>query len=58
MNGDEVVRAANLLRYSDNSLSEIAEYVHFPSQSYFGKIFKKCTGMTPRAYRDRYQTIG
>ncbi len=48
-------RASNLLRYSDQSLSEIAEYVGFPSQSYFGKIFKKEMHMTPKAYRDRYK---
>jgi len=50
-----VDRAANLLRYSELSLSEIAAYVNFPSQSYFGKVFKARLNMTPRAYRDRYR---
>ena len=47
-----VERAANLLVYSDKSLYEIAIYVHFPNQSYFGKMFKRYMNMTPKAYRD------
>jgi Response regulator containing CheY-like receiver domain and AraC-type DNA-binding domain len=53
INEERVYRAANLLVYSDLSLPEIAEYVHFPNQSYFGKIFKKLKGMTPKEYRDQ-----
>ena len=41
INEERVFRAANLLIYSELSLTEIAEYVHFPNQSYFGKIFKQ-----------------
>ena len=48
-----VERAANLLIYSEKSLSEIADYVHFPSQSYFGKIFRGLKGMTPNEFRKR-----
>jgi YesN/AraC family two-component response regulator len=51
-----VYHAANLLMYSEYSLMEIAEYVHFPSQSYFGKIFKQYKGVTPRIFRDQYCT--
>ena len=47
-----VDNAARLLAYSDMTLSEIAEYVGFPDQSYFGKTFRKFRGMTPKAYRD------
>jgi len=47
-------RACDFLKYSDLSLSEIAAYVNFPSQSYFGKKFKAQMQMTPREYRDRY----
>ncbi len=50
-----VDRAANLLTYSDSSISEIGDYVNFPNQSYFGRIFKKYKGITPKAYRDRYK---
>ena len=52
INEVRVDRAANLLKYSEMSLSEISQYVNFPNQSYFGKIFKKYKNMTPRAYRD------
>ncbi len=50
-----VDRAANLLTYSEESLSAIGDYVNFPSQSYFGKVFKKYKGMTPKEYRERYK---
>ena len=50
-------RAMNLLRFSNSSIMEIGEYVGFESQSYFGKIFKRYTGMTPQMCRDRYQVI-
>lgn len=55
INEERVFRAANLLIYSDLSLPEIAQYVHFPTQSYFGKTFKKYKNMTPKAFRDRYK---
>ena len=50
-----VERAANLLVYSEESISYIAEYVNFPSQSYFGKMFRKYKHMTPKDYRNRYK---
>ncbi len=50
-----VDHAANLLVYSEESLSKIGDYVNFPSQSYFGKVFKKYKGMTPKEYRERYK---
>lgn len=46
--------AENLLKYSDSSLVEISNYVGFSSQSYFGSVFKRIVGMTPRQYRNRY----
>lgn len=56
INQERADRAANLLVYSDATLSEIAQYVHFPNQSYFGRIFLKCKGMSPGAYRNLYKT--
>ncbi len=52
-----VERAANLLKYSEASISEISDYVCFHSQSHFGSVFKKMMGMTPRQYRDTYKEI-
>lgn len=43
--------AANMLIYSDYSISLISEYFGFSSQSYFGKCFQEWYGMTPNAYR-------
>lgn len=46
-----VLEAKNLLKYSTMSIQEIAYYLNFPNQSFFGKYFKNHTGMTPTAYR-------
>lgn len=45
--------AANILRYSNESVGGIAQYLDFPSQSYFGEKFRKKYGMTPAEYRRR-----
>lgn len=45
--------AANLLKYSEESISKIAEYVNFPSQSYMGKIFKEKYLLSPKQYREK-----
>lgn len=50
-----VERAANLLRFSDESIARIGDYVNFPSQSYFSKVFKKYMHMTPREYRENFK---
>jgi AraC-like DNA-binding protein len=55
VNEVKVERSSNLLLYSNETLSMIAEYVNFPSQSYFGKIFKERRGMTPRQFREKYK---
>lgn len=55
VNDVRVEKAKNLLMFSEESLPAIAEYVNFPSQSYFGKIFKEKTGLTPREYREIYK---
>ena len=55
INSVRIERAAGMLLYSDMPLSEIAEYVSFPNQSYFGKIFLKYKGITPRKFRDIYR---
>ncbi len=52
INDVRVEKAANLLIYSEETLPGIAEYVNFPTQSYFGKVFKQRMKMTPRQYRE------
>lgn len=39
------------LKYTQNSIPDIAISVGFSDQSYFTKTFKKSTGLTPRLYR-------
>lgn len=51
----ETVRIQNskiLLLNTRQSMSEIATNVGFSSQSYFSKVFKRHTGMTPMQYRN------
>lgn len=55
INDVRVEKAANLLIYSEESLSGIAEYVKFPSQSYLGKIFKQKMQMSPKQYRELHK---
>ena len=43
--------AAQMLQYSDYSISQIAQYLGLSSQSYFGSCFQTWYGMTPNAYR-------
>ena len=50
--GEKVEEAKRLLRYSDKSLTLIANYLGFSSQSHFTRIFKKYSGQTPREYRE------
>lgn len=45
--------AKQLLRNTDYSLSEIASYLSFSSQSYFQTVFKKVVGSTPLEYRNK-----
>lgn len=50
----KVEKAQHLLRYSDYTLIEIANYLAFSSQSHFIQTFKKLVGVTPKKYRDHY----
>jgi AraC-like DNA-binding protein len=47
--------AAQMLQYTDYSISQIAQYFGFSSQSYFGTCFQTWYGMTPNAYRKKKQ---
>lgn len=40
-----------LLRNLELSIAEIAEQLHFSDQSFFGKYFKRHTGLSPKEYR-------
>ena len=46
-----VLEAKTLLKYSNMSVQEIAYYLNFPNQSFFGSYFKRNTGMSPSQYK-------
>lgn len=50
----KIEKAENLLKYSEISLIEIANYLAFSSQSHFIQTFEKYVGLTPKKYRDRH----
>ncbi|NMA73998.1 MAG: AraC family transcriptional regulator [Bacteroidales bacterium] len=46
------IRAKILLKSTELTVLQISEELNFPNPSYFGRFFKKKTGMTPRDYRE------
>ena len=42
-----------LLSSTTMTVQQIADELNFPSQSVFGKYFKRVTGLSPREYRNR-----
>ena len=46
-----ILEAKTLLKYSHKSIQEIAYYLNFPNQSFFGSYFKRNTGMSPSQYK-------
>ena len=44
---------ANMLKFSDESILTISNYLCFASQSHFGKLFKEHMGETPKTYREK-----
>lgn len=50
----KIEAAENMLKYSEYSPLDIANYLAFSSHSHFISVFKKYTGMTPNEYRNKY----
>lgn len=50
---DEYVslEAKALLREGNMSVKQVSDQLHFPSQSMFGRFFKKMTGYSPKQYK-------
>ena len=44
--------AKYLLKHSDMTVQQVAYELNFPNQSFFGKYFRKHTGMSPGSYRN------
>ena len=51
---EKVEEGKRLLRYTDKSISAIAAYLGFSSQSHFPRIFRKYAGITPGEYRRQW----
>lgn len=46
-----LLEAKKLLRYTDLTIAEIADYLGFEEPTHFGRFFKRHMSMTPRSYR-------
>ncbi|MEB8800300.1 AraC family transcriptional regulator [Bacillus cereus] len=51
---EKVEEAKKLLTLTNYSLLEISTFLNFNNQSYFTKIFKKYTEVTPKQYRNQH----
>ena len=47
-----MLEAKALLKSTNMTIQQISNELNFPSQSFFGKYFKRQTGMSPRMYRE------
>ncbi|HZH60467.1 MAG TPA: helix-turn-helix domain-containing protein [Metabacillus sp.] len=54
---EKVEEAKKLIILTDTSFLDICMLLNFNDQSYFTKVFKKVTGLTPKQYKDRGRLI-
>ena len=47
-----VLEAKVQLKSTNKSIQQISDELNFPSQSFFGKYFKKCVKMSPKEFRN------
>ena len=52
LNVRRVEESQYYLRHTNKSITSISDQFHFCNQSYFTRIFKKYTGVTPKHFRD------
>ena len=57
LNQIRISKSKALLRCDDLRLTDISMAVGFEDQSYFTKVFKRITGITPKKYRDKLKTM-
>ncbi len=51
INSYVILEAKALLKSTNMTIQQISDELNFPSQSFFGKYFKRLTGVSPRAYK-------
>jgi AraC-like DNA-binding protein/quercetin dioxygenase-like cupin family protein len=49
----QIMEIKRLLVHTDLSVTQIAQRLNFPDQSYFAKFFKRETGLSPLQYRNK-----
>jgi AraC-like DNA-binding protein len=47
-----MLEAKALLKSTTMTIQQISDEMNFPSQSFFGKYFKRCEGVSPKEYRE------
>lgn len=47
-----IKQARSMLKTTESAIYEVADFVGYNDYFYFAKVFKRITGMTPKAYRD------
>lgn len=57
LNGVRIKNAKEFLVDPNISILEVSERVGYSDQSYFGKVFKKSTSLSPSAYRKKHLII-
>lgn len=53
----KIDRATRMLCNGNLNITEISENLGFSDPLYFSNVFKKHTGLSPRAYRDKYSAV-
>jgi AraC-like DNA-binding protein len=48
-----MLEAKALLKSTTMTIQQISDELNFPSQSFFGKYFKRCEGVSPKEYREK-----
>ena len=48
-----ILEAKALLKSTNMTVEQISDELNFPSQSFFGKYFKRVTGMSPKEYKGK-----
>jgi YesN/AraC family two-component response regulator len=48
-----ILEARAMLQSSDMTIQQISASLNFPNQSFFGKYFKRATGLSPKQYRNK-----
>jgi AraC-like DNA-binding protein len=50
-----MTEARRLLYYTDNTVKQVADDLGYEDHTYFTRVFTKCTGTPPLAYRKKYR---